>query len=172
MDSSVRKTKIFKTIAIILAVLLIIFVALILFSKRPQTAGKGSISAEDFNARIEYHDEMNCRVGDKKDDAYNLAATDGWEQVTIENYELNGEKITIHIVGEKYYVKTGDSAKIYNLDYLNELYNFDFIESLKLSNDDERKIYCGSQDKTKYQMEDRLKYEDQSWKEAKHEEAQ
>ena len=172
MDSSVRKTKIIKISAIVLAILLVIFVALILFSKRPQTAGKGTTSVEAFNARIDYHDEMNCRVGDKKDDAYNVAATDGWEQVTIENYELNGQKTTIYIVGEKYYVKANDSAKVYNLEYLNQLYGINFVESLKLSEDDDRKIYCDSQDVAKYQIENQLSYEDLSWKEAEHEEAQ
>ena len=172
MGNSDKNKKIIKVVGIVLVVVFVILVALALFSKRPQNAGTGTTSIQDYNARIDYHDEMNCHVGDKKDKgALNVSATDGWTKISIENYELNGEKVTIHVVDDSVYLKSSSEKSIYSLEYFNKANNVDLYESLKLSEDDSRKIYCYAQSDEKYQIEKPTEYKNLIWKTVQDEEA-
>lgn len=171
MNNSDKKQKIIKIAIIAVSVFFGVFIILILISQRPQNAGTGNASVGDFNARIDYHDEMNCRVGDKKDNSsFVVAAKDGWNEAVIENFEIDGQKTNLHVIGDKIYVDKGGDKKAYNIAYFNYEYSLDFPNSLMLSSDDSRKIRCSAQDEEVYQIGDLKNYEDISWKKVPNEE--
>lgn len=171
MDNNVKKQKIIKLALVIFACVIVVFLGLIIYSKRTQVAGKGKTSIDDYNARIEYRDEMNCNVGEQKDEShFILAATDGWDNVSIENYDLNGEKVSIIISEDKLYVDASSGKKIYSLDYFNYEYKTDLFEDLKLSDGDSRAVRCYAQDSSKYDLRNSRQYEDWSSRKVPNEE--
>lgn len=166
MDNSAKNKKFRKIIAIIVVVVLVVFALLVIISKRPQHAGAGKTSAEDYNSRIDYRDEMNCRVGGSGDEGgFVLAATDGWSKVSIENLEINGTKVNIKIIDDAIYYNDGsDKLFAYNLDYLNHEKNIDLFEMLKVNNSGTT-ISCRGQNKNMYVVENQARYKDiTSWK--------
>lgn len=172
MNNSDKKQKLKKIAIISAAIFFGVFIILIMISQRPQTAGKGNVSASDYNDRIDYRDEMNCRIGGKKDESgFTVAAKDGWSEVAIKNYDLNGQKVQLHMVGEKLYVNRDGDLKIYNVDYFNHEFSQNFPDSLMLSEGDSRKIHCTSQETSDYIIEKQRDYEDLSWKQVENEEA-
>jgi len=160
MDENVKRRKGIKIVLIILMVVLIVFVVLVAISNRPQHAGKGDISILDFNSRIDYRDEMNCRIGDASDkDALRVSAKDGWREYNIENLRLGEELARVYVNNDRVYLKTNTEMSIYNLAYFNYKYSQNLPESLMLDESDERKIHCGTQDKDDYDLEHVLDYE-------------
>lgn len=173
MDNGAKKQKLTKIALIVFVIVVAFFLGLILYSRRPQRVGKGKTSVADFNSRIDYHDEMNCVVGEKNNnDNLVISATDGWANALIENYDLANEKVTIRIADDKYYVDAPSGKKIYNLEYFNYEYKIDFFESLKLSDDDARPINCYAQDSSKYVLKNPREYEDYSMRKVEDEEEQ
>lgn len=171
MDNSNKKRKFLKIVLIILAVIGAIFLVLVLISKRPQHAGAGKTEVADYNARIDYRDEMNCRVGNKGDsNSFVVAATDGWSKLYVGDYDLNGRKVTIRIENETLYFEADSDRIKYDPGYFDYANNINLIESLKLQEGDSRKISCKGQETNLYDITGYRKFEDLTMKKAPHEE--
>lgn len=158
-ESAQKRKRLITIIGVSAGSFLAILAIIVLAIRRFSNTGAGDISVEEFNARIEYHDAMNCTVYDgnkAKSSDYAVTAKDGWDEVYISNIWLadnvtdiiyvddliysvvyNGAKNDRNVIKEKSFIETKEQ--------FTKRTGLEFPDGLMLDNSDNRKIHCKAQ---------------------------
>lgn len=158
-ESAQKRKRLITIIGVSAGSFLVILAIIVLAIRRFSNTGAGDISVEEFNARIEYHDAMNCTVYDgnkAKSSDYAVTAKDGWDEVYISNIWLadnvtdiiyvddliysvvyNGAKNDRNVIKEKSFIETKEQ--------FTKRTGLEFPDGLMLDNSDNRKIHCKAQ---------------------------
>ena len=158
-ESAQKRKRLLTIIGISAGSILVVLAIIVLAIRRYSNAGAGDISVEEFNARIEYHDVMNCTVyeGSKvKSSDFVVLAKDGWDEAYIGNIWLADNVTDIIYVNDLIYSVVYDGVKndknvvkeksfIETEEQFTKRTGLEFPEGLMLDLSDNRNIHCKAQ---------------------------
>lgn len=158
-ESAQKRKRLITIIGVSAGSFLAILAIIVLAIRRFSNTGAGDISVEEFNARIEYHDAMNCTAyegGKAKSSDYAVTAKDGWDEAYISNIWLADNVTDIIYVDDLIYSVVYKGAKndknvikeksfIETKEQFTKRTGLEFPDGLMLDNSDNRKIHCKAQ---------------------------